>query len=412
MLYFVSYFHRVSITVIVEDLMRDFSASATSLGFLSSLYFYPYAAMQIPAGLLVDSIGSRKTLTLFCFMASIGTLIFAFSPNLFSAMLGRALVGLGVSVAFLCTAKLIASWFDAKSFASLTGLLVSIGNIGALIGSAPLAYLVTALGWRFSFFLIASATFVLTIALWFEVKDAPKEITPRPCHSHSTPAPPNNRWDRSTDGIRLSFRSRDFWFTAFPPLFFFGTFISLQGLWGVPYLMQVYELSKIDASIVIMMMAIGFSFGATFWGLVSDRLVVSRKRVYLIGLVLYSLTWFLFTSVTTETTRSFLPLLLLLLGFFFGVMPISIVMVKELFPKRMMGAATGSANAYPFVGAAFYQILIGYFLDTHGLVNIVEGVRVFSRVSYRLSFTVCLATLIAATAMAFLIKEHLESREE
>jgi sugar phosphate permease len=175
-------------------------------------------------------------------------------------------------------------------------------------------------------------------------------------------------------------------------------------------LMQVYEFSKIDASIVIMIMAIGFSLGATFWGLVSDRLVVSRKRVFLIGLVLYNLAWFLFTSVTTETMRSFLPLLLL--GFFFGVMPISIVMVKELFPKRMMGAVTGSANAYPFVGAAFYQILIGYFLDTHGLVNIVEGVRVFSKASYRLSFTVCLATLIAATAMAFLIREHLESREE
>ncbi|MBS7623180.1 MFS transporter, partial [Candidatus Bathyarchaeota archaeon] len=156
MLYFMGYFHRVSVTVIVEDLMRDFSVSATSLGLFSSLYFYPYAVMQIPAGLLVDSLGPRKTLASFSLLTSIGTLIFALAPTFPAAMLGRAVLGVGVSVAFLCIAKLISSWFDVRSFASLTGLVVSIGNIGALAASAPLALVVTSLGWRSSFLLIAA----------------------------------------------------------------------------------------------------------------------------------------------------------------------------------------------------------------------------------------------------------------
>jgi len=409
MLYFIGYFHRVSITVIVEELMREFSASATSVGLLSSFYFYPYAAMQIPAGLLVDSFGSKKTLTIFCFIASVGTLVFALSSNLSLAMLGRTLVGLGVSVGFLCTAKLIASWFAARSFASLTGILVAIGNIGALAASAPLALMVTSLGWRFSFCIIAAATFVLTTALWLGVEDNPKEVSQRSQRlDSSNPRPP--RGMSSAAGVWISFRSRDFWFAAFPPLFFFGSFISLQGLWGVPYIMQVYSLGKVEASLIVMMVAVGFCIGAPFWGLISDRVVFSRKRVYLAGMILFSLTWLFFTSSASVESVSYLPLLLFLLGFFFGVMPMSIVMVKELFPRRIMGAATGSANAFPFVGAALYQLLMGYFLDTYGLVAVVEGVRVFSRTAYQFGFTLCLASLAIATMMAFFIREPQKAR--
>jgi MFS family permease len=164
---------RVSITVIVEDLMKEFSASATSLGILSSFYFYPYALMQIPAGLLIDKLGSRKTLTIFCLVSSIGTLIFSISTSLFYATFIRLIIGLGVSVAFLGTAKLIASWFNARSFASLIGILVAMGNVGALLASASLALMVISQGWRFSFLSIAFATFALTGLIWFIVRDVP-----------------------------------------------------------------------------------------------------------------------------------------------------------------------------------------------------------------------------------------------
>jgi len=405
MLYFVGYFHRVSVTVIVEDLMRDFSASATSLGLFSSLYFYPYAAMQIPAGLLVDLHGPRKTLTSFSLITSIGTLMFAMAPSFPIAMICRTLVGVGVSVAFLCTAKLIASWFDVRSFASLTGILVSIGNVGALVASTPLALMVASLEWRGSFLLIAAATLVLTAVLWLMVRDSPKEKT-RPSDllvSHSVTIPQSSLSHGS--GVRFAFKSRDFWFAAFPPLFFFGAFMSLQGLWGVPYVTQVFGLNKVDASFFVMMIAVGFCLGAPFWGVISDRLVVSRKRVYLLGLVLYCCTWLLLTLLTSHDAAAYVPFLFLCLGFSFGVMPISIVMVKELFPGRMMGSATGSANAFPFIGAALYQLWIGYFLDTFGLVGVTEGVRIFSRTAYQTSLAFCLGSLLAATTMVLFMRE-------
>ena len=404
MLYFIGYFHRVSVTVIVEDLMRDFSASATSLGFFSSLYFYSYAAMQIPAGLLVDSLGPRKTLTSFALTTSVGTLMFALAPSFPIAMIGRTLIGIGVSVAFLCTVKLIASWFDVRSFASLTGILVSIGNIGALIASAPLALMVTSLAWRGSFLIIAAATLVLTAVLWLMVRDSPEEET-QPYVEVSSYLTKHQSSPSHGSGVWLAFKSRDFWFTAFPPLFFFGSFMSLQGLWGVPYVMQVYDLNKVDASFLIMMIAVGFCLGASFWGVISDRLGLSRKRVYLVGLVLYCFTWFLLTLLTSPDAAVYVPFLFLILGFSFGVMPISIVMVKELFPGRMMGSATGSANAFPFIGAALYQLWIGYFLDTFGLVGVAEGVRIFSRTAYQTCLALCLGSLVASVMMVLFMRE-------
>lgn len=409
MLYFVGYFHRVSITVIVEDLMKEFSASATSLGILSSFYFYPYALMQIPAGLLIDKLGSKKTLTMFCLVTSIGTLIFSLSPSLPYATLGRLIIGLGVSVAFLGTAKLIASWFNARSFASLIGIVVAMGNVGAFLASAPLALIVIALGWRLSFISIAFATFALTALIWLVVKDNPigHQNTSNELDSNSSYE--DRKHSNVFSGVFQSIKTKDFWLVAFPPLFFFGSFISLQGLWGVQFVMQMYTLNKVEASIVVMMMSIGFSIGALFWGIVSDRLAVSRKKVYLFGLILYVSAWLCLTLFRYIQLYSFLHILFFVLGFFFGVIPISVAMIKSLFPLKIMGSATGAANALPFVGGALYQLLIGYILDVFGLERIEEGVRVYSSASYELGFIVCLFSLIFAVVMAFFIKNKQQS---
>ena len=212
--------------------------------------------------------------------------------------------------------------------------------------------------------------------------------------------------DKVFSGVLQSIKTKDFWLVAFPPLFFFGSFISLQGLWGVPFVMQMYTLNKVEASIVVMMMSIGFSFGALFWGIVSDRLTVSRKKVYLFGLILYVIAWVFLTLFRYVSLNSWLHVLFFVLGFFFGVIPISVAMIKSLFPLKIMGSATGAVNALPFVGGALYQLLIGYILDIYGLVRIEDGVRIYSSASYELGFIVCLFSLILATGMAFFIKIH------
>lgn len=403
--YFVAYFHRISITIIAEDLMRDFLATATSIGLFSSLYFITYGVMQIPSGLLIDKFGSRKSLSVFCLTASVGTLVFAISQDLVVAMLGRALVGLGVSIAFICATKLIAFWFDVKSFASLIGILVSIGNSAALIGSVPFAILVTGIGWRTSFLLIAGGTLLLTISLLIWVRDRPNGMYKPKSSQSSSPKNFKMKAESPFLGMWSAFKNRDFWLVAFPPMFFVGSFFCFQGLWGVPYLMQVHGLNKIESSIMIMMIGLGFFLGAPFWGLISDKLNTTRKRIFVTGVIFYTFIWFVLISPVIGELTSYFPIILFLMGFFFGVMPLSIVMIKELFPLRMIGAVTGSANTFPFIGIALFQIIFGYLLDRYGLISVVDGTRIFSESSYRLGLTFCFITLIFATLIALFIRE-------
>ncbi|MCW4032880.1 MAG: MFS transporter [Candidatus Bathyarchaeota archaeon] len=403
--YFVAYFHRISITIIAEDLMRDFLATATSIGLFSSLYFITYGVMQIPSGLLIDKFGSRKSLSVFCLTASVGTLVFAISQDLVIAMLGRALVGLGVSIAFICATKLIAFWFDVKSFASLIGILVSIGNSAALIGSAPFAILVTGIGWRTSFLLIAGGTLLLTISLLIWVRDRPNGMYNPKSSQSSSPKNFKMKTESPFLGMWSAFKNRDFWLVAFPPMFFVGSFFCFQGLWGMPYLMQVHGLNKIESSIMIMMIGLGFFLGAPFWGLVSDKLNTTRKRIFVTGVIFYTFIWFVLISPVIGELISYFSIILFLMGFFFGVMPLSIVMITELFPLRMIGAVTGSANTFPFIGIALFQIIFGYLLDRFGLIGVVDGIRIFSESSYQLGLTFCFISLIFATLIALFIRE-------
>ena len=96
--YILVYFHRLCPAVLALDMQESFQASGTLLGVLGSAYFYPYAAMQLPVGLLVDSWGPRRTVATFFLLAAAGSVLMGLAPNLGIAVLGRLLVGVGVSV--------------------------------------------------------------------------------------------------------------------------------------------------------------------------------------------------------------------------------------------------------------------------------------------------------------------------
>ena len=116
--YILVYFHRLCPAVVAVDMMRDLHTGGALLGLLGSAYFYPYALMQLPAGLLSDSWGPRRTITLFFSIAFVGSLLLGLAPSLFWAIVGRTLVGLGVSMLFVPTMKVLAEWFRIREFAT------------------------------------------------------------------------------------------------------------------------------------------------------------------------------------------------------------------------------------------------------------------------------------------------------
>jgi len=164
--YFLVYFHRLSLSVVADTLVEEFATSAGVIGLLGSVYFYCYAVMQLPAGLLADSVGPRKTVAFSLMIAALGSVLFGFSPNLETAFIGRILVGFGAAMVFIPTMKILSQWFRPREFAFMAGILNAVGGVGVMAATWVLAVMTMHLGWRVSFEIIGGVTLVVVLANW------------------------------------------------------------------------------------------------------------------------------------------------------------------------------------------------------------------------------------------------------
>ena len=407
--YILVYFHRLCPAVVAEEMMHDLKASGVLLGLLGSAYFYPYALMQLPAGLLADSWGPRKTMATFFIAACLGSVILGRAPSLFWAMVGRTLVGVGVSVLFVPTIKILAEWFDQREFATMAGILIAMGGVGSITATTPLAYLSRAVGWRSSFVIVGLITLALGILLWLIVRDRPEDLGWPSVHAASAYAgtvveqPPgsSNLWQ----GVKRVLGCVFFWPLAIWLFFGCAVFFAFIGLWGGPYLMHVYGLSKPQAGNILMMSAIGMVVGSPLLSFLSNRLLKGRKPV----LVMASGMTVLITAILTTFTDRLPLTCLYLLCFFTGMFANAIVAVgftatKELFPVSMAGTSTGLANFFPFLGGALLQPLMGYLLEQQARWSGPNS-RTFTTAGYRYAFAAMLIWAMIAFGATLFIKE-------
>jgi sugar phosphate permease len=396
--YILVYFHRLCAAVVAVDMMKDFNAGGALMGLLAAAYFYPYAAMQLPAGLLSDSWGPRRTITLFFIIACLGSLIQGMAPTVAWAIIGRTLVGVGVAMLFVPTMKILAEWFREKEFATMTGLLVAMGGVGTLIATSPLALLSNAVGWRFSFVIIGIITIVCAILVWIVVRDRPSEAG-FDVIAHGSYSGKSSISLR--DGVKQVISHPGFW--AISAWFFFecAIFFSFGGLWGGPYLMQVYGFSKTEAGNILSMLALGMIIGSPAHGYISNKIVRARKPVIILSSIMTLLVTAVLAFHTDGLPAPVLYLLCLGLGIFANaIVVIGFTATKELFPVQIAGTSTGLVNLFPFLGGALAQPFLGYLLERRG--RIAEA---FTVAGYRDAFFALFIFAIIALAASIFIKE-------
>jgi len=400
--YFFVYFHRLSISVVADDLARDFQTTASMLGVLGSIYFYCYALMQLPAGLLSDSIGPRKTVTYFLLIASVGSILFGLAPTIHVAFIGRIMVGLGVSMVFIPTMKILSRWFRAREFARMAGVLNAVGGLGVLGATWALAAAANALGWRFSFELIGLCTFLIVGLVWSVVRDRPQDKGwPPIAEDRALPLPSVIRMSL-WEGLRRVISEKYFWPLALWFFFDCGVFFGFGALWGGPYLMHVYGMTRADAGSVLAMIAWAMILGSPLLGYISDNMAKSRKKpLILSSAVLVAVLAFL------NSYPSGLPRTALFVVFFvFSLCASAIVVVgftsaKELFPIEIAGTSVGAVNLFPFLGGAVFMPLLGRVLDAYP--GSMSGQ--YSIEGYRTLLFVLLVASIGSLVCAFFIKE-------
>jgi sugar phosphate permease len=403
--YSLVYFHRFSPSVVADDLMRDFKTTARALGGLGSIYFYCYAAMQFPAGLLSDSIGPRRTVMYSLLIGAAGSFLFAVSPNIEIAKLSRVLVGLGVSMVFIPTLKMVSQWFPAREFALMSGVLQAAGGLGILGATWVLGLIATWFGWRLSFHIIGVCTAITVAAVWLIVRDRPSDmgwpsiaqIEGRTDEVH----PVQNRiglWQ----GAGRVLSEGAFWPVAVWFFFDCGIFFGFGGLWAGPYLMHTYSLNKEQAGAILSMTACAMIVGSPLLGLLSQKVLRSRKKTFILCT---SMLVALLLFVNIFPAR--LPLAVLYAWFFlFSVSSSAIVIMaftatKELFPVEIAGTAVGTVNFFPFFGGAVFMPLLGRVLDAYPKT----AAGAYPVAGYHMILVILLLASLISLACTFVMKE-------
>jgi sugar phosphate permease len=403
--YLLVYFHRLSMSVLADDLTKDFQTTASVIGLLGSLYFYCYAAMQIPAGLLSDSWGPRKTVSFFLLIATAGSILFGLSPNIGVAFIGRAMVGLGVSMVFIPTMKILSQWFRTREFAFMTGILNAVGGCGALAATGALALAGELVGWRISFEFIGLSTFLIVILVWLVVRDRPEEKGwPSLAEIDNLSEETLQRVEAIPlwQGVKRVAGEKYFWPMAIWFFFDCGIFFGFGGLWAGPYLQHVYGLTKNEVGSVLSMVAWGMIFGSPILGLLSDRIVKSRKKILMAASSVLVIEVTLLMLFPDGLPRPILYLAFLVLSICASsIVVIAFTTTKELFPVEIAGTSTGMVNIFPFLGGAVFMPLLGRILD--GYAKSVDGA--YPLEAYKVLLTVLFVSSLVALACTFLMKE-------
>jgi nitrate/nitrite transporter NarK len=396
LLFLIAFFHRVAPGVIAKDLMQAFNATGAIVGLLSSTYFYAYAGLMIPAGLLIDAFGVRRVVAAGGAVMGLGTLAMAVASSQGPLFAGRFAVGLGATVTFIGTLQIAANWFPPSHFGTLSAITATMGILGSLIATYPLAGLVALTGWRGAFGLIGLATVALALLCVLAVRD----------HPAGSPegAAPSPAFHDVVRGVLDVLGNRHTW----PPFLIFFCLYAAMGnimLWAVPYLRDVYGLSTTHAALYATATSLALLVSAPLTGFLSDRVVKRRKLPYTVLTACSFALWLLFVGTLGALPLGGVYALFLAMGVAGGSFVLTWPLGREVNPPHLAGIAVAVANLGGFLGAALTQGPLGALLDSGWAGVVAGGARVYPLEAYRRVFAACTLFALAASLLTLLLRE-------
>lgn len=386
--FYYAFVQRVSPSVMVAELMRDFAVSAAILGNLSAFYLYAYAGLQLSVGVLMDRVGPRRLMSGATIVCAAGTVLFATSDALAGAYVGRLLIGAGAAFSWVGVLTVLTQWFPPGRFALFAGLTQAIGMAGAVFGQAPLAFVVDAIGWRGALHVVAASGAVLAVLIFLVVRDRP--------HAAS-------RAVGVASSLRIVLRNLETWLNAAFGLAMTGPMLGFGALWAVPYLETIYGLDRADAAAFASLIFVGWGIGAPVIGFISDR-IGRRKMPMLAGAAVATLS-LVAVIYLPGLPLSVLGALVVIHGAAASSMVLSFASVREHNPPDMSGSAMGMVNTAVVGSGALFQPLIGFLLDINWTGELVAGARIYTPEAYRIAFTVLPAACAIGTAAVLAMRE-------
>ena len=400
------------IGVVADSLMRDFAIErATDLGILASIYFWTYAALQIPAGIFADVFGPRRVISLALLISGLGALLFAMADSLSLLYVARFITTTGIGVIFVSLIKIQSNWFRAREFATMSGLIVLIGNSGSLLSASPMAFIVESWGWRTAFQLIGVYSLLMALVCWLVVRNRPQDCgLPDVNEIETSEGHPPVSWENSalciSDWVKIVLKNPLTWPPVIAATTLYGVYMAIAGVWWTPYLMQVYHIPRVEAAHHVFLMVIGNMIGAPLLGFLSDR-IYCRRWPYIGATLLFaaSLALLIF-GFGAKPPLLALYLIALLLGVGISGLTLTIACVKDVNPPQATGIAAGITNCGPFIGAALMQPAFGWVLDRNWTGLTENGMKIYPLVAFENAFLLCLSVLLVGLTATFFIRER------
>jgi MFS family permease len=351
-LYIVSQFLRNSIGVIAPNLAAEVGLSPLEIGLLSSVYFFVFAAVQLPLGVALDRFGPKLCMLASAAITVAGCVMFALSPGTVGLVTGRALLGLGTACFLMAPLALYARWFAPERFSTVGGIHLGIGSLGALLATAPLAFSTASFGWRATFLGVGVFTVIVTLLTWLIVSDEPPGARTEPRRETLR---------ESVAGIWEVVRTPSIGRIFMIQLATYPSYLLVVSLWGGPYLTHIYGYDLKGRGDILFVAALAQIIGSFFWG-PTDRVFGHQKIPVLIacGLSFVALASFAVLGVMSVAV---LTALFALLGFSTGQVSLVLAHGRSLVPPHLLGRAMTLLNIGTMGGGFVVQFVSGAVID-------------------------------------------------
>ena len=395
MFYCYEYLLRISPSVMSTELMQTYHLTASQFGNLTAYYYYIYTPMQIVVGVLFDRFGTRVLLTLACLICALGTYLFAGGDSVSVAAVGRLLVGLGSSFAFVGSLKLITLWLPERHFALGAGIMTALGSVGAIPGEIILTELVQHAGWRHATVYAAIVGVVLAMILALVIRDTPKTVQ---AHTYRVP------FHIIMSGLWEALKSKQIWLTGVVGCLMYLPISTFGELWAIPYLEQARGFSPHDAAAAASMTFFGWMIGCPLSGFISDHF---RNR--LIPMFVGAVACLLFLAIflyAPNLSLNTLRVLFVLLGMSGSVQALVFAIGRESSRPVIGATVIALMNMLVMMGGVVFQPVVGMLLDLHWAGAMLEnGTRAYTADSFVFALSVLPIGVILSLITLFFMKE-------
>lgn len=382
--YYYEFILQVSPSLLLDAITGDKELSAATIGVISGSFYYTYALMQVPAAIILNRWGIKKTFLFSVFTCSFGCFLFSYN-SLFLMIAGRIIMGLGASFAFIMILAICAHRFPLKLFPVLAAVAQIFSALGAISGQILIRIMANSLRIHSIFLILTGFGIALFVAGLITLSVSSKEDQSHRKDDFFS----ENFWHNELNFIKEIFRKKENITLFFYSFMIWSQITAFIALWGVPYLDLLRNDGQVNIAKIMSLSWIGLALGSISLGLLCNQVRSQRNLLILCSCLGAAAAA---AVILMPTMNIFLLLFsIFLIGFSSSGQNLVFSLLRTTNPLRIVNTANGFNNLFILLSGLIMQPLIGMLISSQKTIDTIAST------SIRNALLIIPGLLIAAT---------------